>query len=198
MRKIMVAVLIAVLAVPSFAKDKKKDRLPDQVLDARTVTVVIDPGSGESLSGDQKQARSAVERALDRWGRFRLVMYVTEVNTPDLIIEIRKGGSGAKQTIHGGPLDQRGSTIDSIDQGVAIGVEAGRPNAAPASRPHTQTEYSNADDVFCVYATTGTSGRALVWRYSGKNALDAPVVRAVEEFRRAIAESEEAKKQKTP
>jgi hypothetical protein len=35
-----------------------------------------------------------------------------------------------------------------------------------------------------------------MWRYMAKDALDAPQVRAVEEFHKAITESEKAKKQK--
>jgi hypothetical protein len=199
MRKLVVAVLTVGVAVAGFAKDKKKTRLPDPVLNATTVTVAIDPQAGESLTGDQRQARLAVEHALEKWGRFRIVMYPTEVNVPDLIIEIRKGGGAVKQTIHGGPLDRRGSTIDSTNTGLSVGIETGRPNGMPASRPQTQTEVSSPDDIFSVYMTVGSwGGKVLAWRYSGKNALDAPAVRAVEEFKKTIAESEELKKQQKP
>src|SRR5215469_16752069 len=87
------------------AKDKKKSTLPEDVLRAQTVRVVIDPEAGEPIDQPRANAtaRENVERALMDWGRFRLVLDGQEA---DLVIAVRTGnGQSVRPTIKGGPLD---------------------------------------------------------------------------------------------
>ena len=57
--------LAALLAVPANAKDKKKSSLPDYVLRATTVLVVVSPEAGEPLDQPMTNAsaRENVEKA---------------------------------------------------------------------------------------------------------------------------------------
>jgi hypothetical protein len=61
--------LLAVLAAN--AKDKKKVVLPDYVLKARTVLIVINPEAGTSLQNPNANwiAQQDVEKAIMNWGR---------------------------------------------------------------------------------------------------------------------------------
>ena len=109
----------------------------------------------------------------------------------DLIIEVKKGG-GVRKTIVGIP--QRGTTIDRTTTGIDIAAGSAGP---PRNAPRTQTEAASPDDEFYVYMQMEGS-KALVFRFSAKNALDEPVVRAVNEFKKAVEESENARRQQTP
>jgi hypothetical protein len=83
------------------AKNKKKVLLPDDVLDARTVLVVVDPEAGVAMDDPlaNRKAQEDVEKALMSWGRFTLVM---EASSADLIISVRKGnGKTVEPTIGG-------------------------------------------------------------------------------------------------
>src|ERR1700722_16356605 len=100
-----VALLTVSLSDPLSAKDKKKPVLPEYVLRAQTVRVVIAPESGEPI--DQPMANSTarenVEKALSEWGRYRIVLDGQE---SDLVIAVRTGsGKMMRPTIKGGPID---------------------------------------------------------------------------------------------
>jgi hypothetical protein len=105
--RITVFLLIVLLAAPPLAqpKNKKKQMLPDYVLKAQTVLVVIQSDAGEPLTNPtaNRTAADNVERALTDWGRFRLVM---AEQTADLIIAIRKGHRSGP-TVSGLPTDNR-------------------------------------------------------------------------------------------
>jgi hypothetical protein len=82
-------VLIAALStVPSHAKDKKKSSLPEYVLRATTVRIVISPDAGEPVGQPMANAnaRESVEKALMQWGRLKPVMEGME---SDLVIAVR-------------------------------------------------------------------------------------------------------------
>jgi hypothetical protein len=195
MRRTITILFIVALCCPSFCKDKKKQLFPDAVLNATSVFVTIEAGAGASVlnPGEQNTARAAVEQALQKWGRFRVQSYSAQTDRPDLIIEIRKGGD-AKTVIHTGQVNQRPAVeIGELGGNVSLGRRA--PASKP-SIPNLASEYST-DDLFTVYLTANKS-KIFVWRYSGKNALDAPAVRAVFEFKKAITESEEAKNKTKP
>ena len=88
--RLTVFFLIVLLAVPlAPAKTKKKQVLPDYVLKAQTVAVVIQPYAGEPPTNPtaNRTAEDNVERALTQWGRFRLV---TDAQFADLVIAVRK------------------------------------------------------------------------------------------------------------
>ena len=54
--------LAALLAIPATAKDKKKSVLPEDILRAQTVRVMVDPDAGEPLDQPQANAYSESEQ----------------------------------------------------------------------------------------------------------------------------------------
>lgn len=180
------------------AKDKKKTILPNDVLEARTVLVVIDPQAGVPLDTPNAnvKARDSVEKALMNWGRF---MLVSDVSTTDLVISIRKGnGKIAQPTIGGVPTNDRPGIYQPTDSGGRVGLSrgtppmAGDPTGAPGRSPSPQVEVGDGQDMFAVYR--GRQDNALdsvpVWRYSDKDALRTPDLPAVDAFRKAVVEAE--------
>ena len=191
----------------ALAKDKKKDILPIDVLKARNVLVIVDPTAGVDAShpNANRTARADVEQALIKWGRF---MPVTDEFTADLIIVVRKGnGKVAQPTISGTPVNGTppvsiGSTStpdESTTHAAARWGRSGIPNdpsnaaGSQSAAPQPQIEVASTQDMFVVYRG-GMQNDPLdapaVWRYSGKNVLEAPSVPAVDAFRKAIAESD--------
>jgi len=206
--------LVLLFASLAVAEDKDKDKgkrkvvLPGEVLQARTVLVVVRPESGISPTDPRGNqiAQQDVENALTRWGRFTPIL---DARTADLVITVRKGsGRMVNPTISGGPLNhpsvvlgpssgadvwraggQRGHPPDLSDPG---------PNRPQNTTPHPSAEIGQAEDAFEVYR-----GRedypldgAPVWRYVAKDALRSPNVPAVEEFRKLIEEAEKQQKGK--
>lgn len=194
-----VALLLALgCCLAAAAKDKKKTILPNDVLEARTVLVLIDPQAGVPLdtpNADVK-ARDSVEKALMNWGRFTVV---SDVSTADLVISIRKGnGKIAQPTIGGVPTNDRPGIYQPTDSGGRVGLShgtppmAGDPTGAPGRNPSPQLEVGDGQDMFAVYR--GRRDNALdsapVWRYSDKDALRTPDLPAVDAFRKAVVEAE--------
>ena len=84
MYRILVLLGLTSLLCPlSFAKEKSV--LPADVLRAETVLVVIESDAGEPLTDPSanSNSREDVERAITKWGRFKLVI---DSQTADLII----------------------------------------------------------------------------------------------------------------
>ena len=200
--------LAALLVIPATAKDKKKSALPEDVLRAQTVKVVIDPEAGEPLDRPNANAtaRDNVEKALLEWHRFRLVM---DGEVADLIMVVRTGdGRMSRPTMKGGPIDQRGGIAQSTDSNIRIGMQTGRPpmgqdpSTYPQNQgPHMGTEVGPSEDMFVVYrgSTSDPLDSPPVWRYSKKDCLrPSPLVPAVEEFRKLVAAAEKPNVPKTP
>jgi hypothetical protein len=199
--------LVVLLVCPAVPKDKNKRVLPEDVLRARRVLVVIDPDAGEPLDQPQANAmaRDRVEKALLEWGRFDLVM---PGQPTDLIIAVRTGnGKGMQPTIKGGPVDQRPGYGQSTDSTIRIGGQQGQPppledpSVTPPNRgPHMSNEAGPSEDMFAVYRGAGQYplDSPPVWRYIAKDCLREPKVAAVEEFRKAIAEAEKPQPSKKP
>jgi hypothetical protein len=198
--------LAALLAVPANAKDKKKSSLPEYVLRATTVLVVVSPEAGEPLDQPMTntKARESVEKALMQWGRLRLVM---EGEESDLVIAVRTGnGRAVRPTIKGGPIDQRPGTAQSTDGSIRIGGHQGQPpplsdpSVGSQNGPHISNEVGASEDTFEVYRGGGQYplDAPPVWRYIAKDCLREPGVPAVEEFRKAIAEAEKPQPPKKP
>jgi hypothetical protein len=196
----VVAASLALLACCGLAagKSKKKILLPTDVLQARTVLVVIDPDAGVAPDAPiaNRTAQEDVEKALMRWGRFELA---TDVSTADLVIEVRKGnGKIAQSTIGGLPTNSRPITTATTDSGGRVSggtispMGGNSPAGAQRPDPSPQVEVGAADDVFAVYR--GKRDNALdapaVWRYTAKDALSSPGVPAVEAFHKLIVEAE--------
>ncbi len=191
--------LATLLAVPAGAKAKKKQTLPEYVLKATTVLVVVNPEAGEPLEQPMANAtaRENVEKALMEWGRFRLVMDGAE---SDLVIAVRTGsGKMVQPTIKGGPIDSRPGVGQSTDSSTRIGAQQGTPPpltdpgmGGPQNGPRMSNQVGPSEDTFEVYrgGVQDPLDAPAVWRYLAKDCLREPKVTAVEEFRNAIAEAE--------
>ena len=189
----------------SNAKDKSKAVLPAYVLNAQTVLVVINPEAGEPLTNPtaNRQAREDVERALVKWGRFRLAL---ESQTADLVLAVRRGtGRAVSPTISGGGLDDRPVIFQPNPGDIRIGGQRGRspdltqPGIGPQDTgPRLGTEVGASVDTFEVYrgGLEYPLDSAPLWRYMAKDALRPPQVSAVDQFRKAIDETEKALAQK--
>jgi hypothetical protein len=196
---------LALAAGPAIAKKKEKVLLPDFVLKAQTVVVLILPDTGEPMNDPfaNRKAQEEVEKALMKWGRFRLSQ---DASTADLVIAVRKGsGKIANPTINGGPVDTRPGTIETTDNQIRIGVKQGTPPNGPESGDATSStaraspgmEVGSSDDMFQVFrADIYTGHDAPVWQYVAKDGLKPPSVTAVEQFRKAVEEAEKAAAQK--
>jgi hypothetical protein len=191
------------------AKDKKKALLPADVLQARTVLVIIDPTAGVDAADPyaNRLARMDVEKALDLWGRFTLVQ---EGFSADLVITVRKGnGKVIQPTIGGTPVNgnppiNAGSASDPNQATTRAGGHWGTSsmpndpsaNGTQSSAPYPQIEAGPVEDTFIVYRGNKDDPHwnpldaPAVWRYSRKDALASPAVPAVEVFRTLIADSE--------
>jgi hypothetical protein len=220
--RVYLAAIIAAVLLPSLtlAKDKQKSTLPTYVLQARTVSIVIDPDAGESLDDPQanRVAQRDVETAFMNWGRFTPILVGQEAGpSADLIIVIRRGtGKVAGGTVHDPWQDRRPAVVDPTDAGIGVGVQRGQPppfagdlpDASQGSsipgpnrpmaeeRPHPQAEIGNStsEDSFLVYRgrTENPLDGPIIWRYEAKNALKPHAVPAVDAFRKAVDQAEQA------
>jgi hypothetical protein len=201
-RKSIAVVVLLLSSLVGYAKDKKKTLLPADILQARTVLVVIDPNAGVDIQDPNanRLAQVDVEQALMKWGRFSVVQ---EASTADLVITVTKGnGKMAQPTIGGTPANNRPGMIQPMDSGVRIGGRQGNtgnpgdPSNPQSSDPHPEVAIGQSQDMFVVYRTNKNDPRdtpldsPAVWRYSSRDALHSPDVPAVDKFRDLIAESE--------
>jgi hypothetical protein len=196
-RSLALSVLLVCCLVAA-GKDKKKVLLPADVLEAKTVLVVVDSDAGVALEAPManRTAQEDVEKALMNWGRFTIA---PDASTADLIISVRKGNEKiAQQTVGGVPINNRPVIFEPTDSGVGMGGHTGNPsqmgdptNPQPRT-PSPQEEVGQTQDMFVVYR--GKRSDALnspaVWRYSGRDGLRSPGVPAVEAFRKLIADAE--------
>jgi hypothetical protein len=186
------------------AKNKKKQVLPDYVLKAQTVVVVIHPDAGEPLTNPtaNRTAQDDVEKALMKWGRFKLVM---DAQTADLVVAVRKGHASGP-TITDSPTDNRPIIYQPSGADTRAGGQHGRPpdlsnpglGGAADRGPRIGNEIGSSDDTLEVYrgGVEYPLDASPVWRYMAKGALNEPQVAAVEQFRKVIDESEKQRQQK--
>jgi hypothetical protein len=190
--------LLLLLAPHIDAKNKKKQLLPDYVLRAERVLVVIHPDAGESLTSPManRTAQDEVEKAITKWGRFNLAM---DAQTADLVIAVRKGHKSGPVISHS-PVDDRPVIFQKGDGGTRAGGQQGHgpdltepmPGGPEDSGPRMGTQLGASEDSFEVYrgGVEYPLDVSPVWRYIAKDSLNAPQVVAVEQFRQAIEESE--------
>jgi hypothetical protein len=201
----MVLLQLSLLLVPeAHAKNKKKQLLSEDVLRAEKVLVVIHPEAGEPLTSlsANRTAQEEVEKAIMKWGRFKLVM---DAQAADLVIAVRKGHANGP-TIRNLPTDDPPVSVEQTDTQIRIGGKQGRPpdltdphfGGPEPKRPRITNEVGPSEDMFEVYrgGVKYPLDKSPVWRYMAKDALNGPEVEALEQFRKAIAESEEARQQK--
>ena len=202
-------VLAVLLAGTAIAKKKEKAFLPNYVLKAQTVLVVILPDAGEPIgdSTANRKAQEEVEKALLKWGRYRLAL---DSNTADLVIGVRKGtGKVASPTVNAGPVDSRPASVETTDNQVRVLVQQGRPTdlteqgtptdvSGPNGKAHTGMEVGAEDDTFMVFqgGVPFPLDIAPIWKHIAKDGLKPPAVAAVEQFRKGVEDSEKAAAQK--
>ena len=95
-------------------------------------------------------------------------------------------------------------TDNGEDSSIRVGARQGTPPAttqypgAETRRPSEGAQVGGSDDRLAVYlgGVEYPLDASPIWTYMGKDALKAPDVKAVEEFRKAVAEAEKAAKQK--
>src|SRR5580704_16299434 len=125
-RSLALSVLLLYCLVAA-GKNKKKVLLPADVLEAKSVLVVVDPDAGLALEAPManRTAQEDVEKALMNWGRFTIA---PDASTADLIISVRKGnGKIAQQTIGGVPINNRPVVLEPTDSGIGMGGHTGNP-----------------------------------------------------------------------
>jgi hypothetical protein len=202
-----IALTLASLAFASALAKSNKPILPPYILTARTVTVLIDPSAGVSLSDPNanQTAQRDVESALLKWGRFTTVISSADA---DLIIVLRKGHDKLAETTISDPRqNSRPGSVTTAPGTISIGAQHGTPppgmpgspgtQGSPGPQdstgaPHPQTEIGNTDDSFQVFEGKKEYGSsdAPGWRWIHKNGLHAHDVPAVDEFRKAIEAAE--------
>jgi hypothetical protein len=202
-------VVMGLFAKGSFAKNKDKG-LPPYIMNAHTVSVMIDPSAGMSVEDPRANevARKDVEAALLNWGRF---LPMTGTQGADLIIVIRKGHAKmVDDTIIGPPQNDRPGSITPMNNGVSLGAQHGAqqaggmgsnaPDASTQGSPHTQMEVGSVQDSFVVYDGTNKDplDSSPGWRYTAKDGLHSHNVPAVDEFRKAVAAADKAAAAKNP
>lgn len=204
---VVLLVVAGLLATGALAKNKNDKVLPDYILRAHTVAVMIEPNTGVSVDDPQANqvAQKDVETALLNWGRYTPVI---SWQGADLVIVIRKGhGRMVDETISVPPQDNnRPGTINPMDHGVSIGAQRSTQQGAlggalpDASSAHPQMEVGAVDDSFVVREGDRRDPLygAVGWRYTAKDGLRSHNVPAVEEFRKAVAAAEKAAAAKGP
>lgn len=192
---------IVVLASCVAAKKKEKQVLPDTVLRAQTVLVVIQPDAKEPLTeaNANLKAQKAVEEALMKWGKFRLALDTT---TADIVISVQKGtGKAMSPTISGGPVDSRPVDVEGDASQIRIMGQKGHPDTTsistndpnPNARAQTGTQAGGSEDVLRLFiggAVEYPLDYPPVWMYSRKDALKGPEMAAVAELKKVFEESE--------
>lgn len=204
---LLLAATLLVASANAKDKNRKKPFLPEYVLRASTVLVVVSPDAGEPLEQPMANAtaRDNVEKALMGWGRLRPVMDGMEA---DLVIAVRTGsGRMVQPSIKGGPIDNRAGVGQSTDDTIRVGGQQGQPPplnspgmGGPQYGPHISNEVGPSEDVFEVYrgGVPTPLDSPPVWRYIAQDCLRAPKVSAVEEFRKLIAEAEKPRVPRKP
>jgi hypothetical protein len=203
----IVVLCFLLLLVPQInAKNKKKQLLPDDILRAQRVFVVVHPDAGEGVTHPwaNRNAMNEVERAIEKWGRFSLV---SDPQTADLVIAVRVGNKSGPVISHS-PLDTRPPVYQPgiPDARVGQAPQPGRPpdltEPLPGDsgnrNPQIGSQVISSDDTLEVYRGGGEYplDAAPVWRYIAKDSLSPPQVAAVEQFRKAIDESEKQSRHK--
>ena len=199
---ILLAFVWFFLPFAALSKKKEKPALSEVLLKAQTVVVIIEPDAGEPMNDPtaNRKAREEVEKALMSWGRFRLVQ---ETSGADIVVSVKKGTEkAATPTISGGPVDSRPVTVETTDNQIRIGAKHGQPadgsndpDSSPSnSRAQRSVEVGSSEDSFRVYlgGDTFKPNNASIWAYRAKNALRPPSVDAVQQFRKAITDAEQA------
>lgn len=204
----LVATVAVSMGSTALAKKKEKAPLSELVVKAQSVAVLILPGTRESFADPvgNRRAQEDVEKAFMKWGRYQLKQ---EAFTADLVIGVRKGtGTVASPTV-GGPIpDTRPATIETTDNAIRIGAQKGQPPGQTQSGDAgaagtnggatTGVQGGGAEDVIEVFIGGDgySADSAPIWVCRKVDGLKAPTMSAVEQFKKAVEETEKAIAQK--
>ena len=174
---------------PLVAKDKqKKSPLPLTVLDAKTISIVIDPDA-RSLSRRSRRKPYRSEGCRSRHPE------MGTLPTHALHHERRPHHRHSQRT--GSITDA--SLSNPRNDGIPVSAQAGnqpglanRPPGTNSDTPTPQGDSLNNEDSFLVYdgKTQTPLSSPAIWRYNGMDGLRSHSVPAVDAFRKAVAETE--------
>jgi hypothetical protein len=107
--------------------------------------------------------------------------------------------------VRNSPVDDRPVIYQPSGGDVRAGGQHGRPDLTDPSlggatdrEPHLSNEFGSSQDAFEIYRgrVQYPLDSAPVWRYMAKDALSGPKVSAIEQFKKAIDESEKVRQAK--
>jgi hypothetical protein len=193
--RLLIVFFLSLLSVfQADAKNKKKQAVPDDVLEAQTALLVISADTRAPLTNetDVQAIRDDLEKAFTKWDRFRIV----HSPTADLVIVAHQGHVEAPEIL-APPLEDR--SVFHLNNGNPT-LDPNSPGAPTprGSAQRTANELRLEEDTFEVYrgGVDHPLDASPVWQYRAKLALHGPKVAAVEHFRKAIDESEKQRQQK--
>jgi hypothetical protein len=205
-----------VLVVPMFAKSKDK-ALPQYILQAHTVAVIVAPAKEIDPEDPQADliAQKDVETALTKWGRFQPV---NNTLGADLIIMVHKGREKPVDATMSDPNQNRSGGVNPANNGGPMGAPSGGspgggypttggqpvggqryPQSGSQQPPTPQVptpimEPVDTEDSFTVF--DGRAERRMEdtpgWRYVGLDGLHSHTVPVVESFKKAVIAADKA------
>jgi hypothetical protein len=185
MRRFLLLALVTCITLSTFAQKKKdpKRELPDQVLIAQYVYVtgwhgdLLDPRTPAA----EKDAISRVQSAVHEWGRYKLAYQPEQA---DLMLVVKPGrlgmvqggvgGLGGPDIVMGTPPPQ-GRPTGSAN--IGYGADAGSPT------DYLMVSLFPGNPIDASYA----------WKRAGYNGLQGRKIPLLEEFKKAVSETEKAK-----
>ena len=166
-----VVVFLLPLLLPSLL-NAKDATLPMLVVAAQYVQVTTyfgDEPANTRIVPDDRHALADVERAIKKWGRYKVVYRPQDA---DLIIVVRKGRYAD----------------------IGIGIHAKSAETGPAVGPRANAEVGDPLDTLIVYDASHGIDSPPLWRGRQRNGLEPPHMELVKELRTKVETAEAAAK----
>lgn len=167
---------VALLSVASTLSAKDKIIMPAVVTNASYVMVTTYDGDvfSPDLLPEDRQAAADVLRAIEKWGRYKLVY---PPDPPELILVVRTGRA----------VEARGG----LQKGTTVG-----PGGAPGgSTQSIGAEVGDPQDTLEVFVAPANIKTSIpIWRSRAVDGLKAPQLRLVREFREKVEAAAAARK----